>query len=87
MAAAAARIEGAAEHARQRASLLATATAHSGWDGDGARAFEQREHELLGRVRRAASELDDAAAALRQHGAAVRRELERRDAHLGQWLR
>jgi uncharacterized protein YukE len=66
-------ISGHAEDLRSRASRLAAAAEGVRWHSTAAAAFRGDVHDLACRFRRAAGEVDDAAHALRQHAAAVRR--------------
>lgn len=67
------RINGHADDLRRRASRLAAAAEGVRWQSTAAAAFRRDVHDLACRFRRSAGEVDDAARALRQHAAAVRR--------------
>jgi uncharacterized protein YukE len=71
--AAARHIGGHADDLRSRASRLAAAAEGVRWHSTAAAVFRGDVHELACRFRRAAGEVDDAAHALRQHAATVRR--------------
>lgn len=66
-------INGHADDLRSRASRLVAAAASVRWHSTAAAAFRDDAQNLAYRFRRAAGEVDDAAHALRQHAAAVRR--------------
>jgi uncharacterized protein YukE len=67
------RIGGHADDLRSRASRLAATAEGVRWHSTAAAAFRGEMHDLACRFRGAADEIDDAAHALRQHAAAVRR--------------
>jgi uncharacterized protein YukE len=66
-------IGGHADDLRRRASRLAAAAEGVRWHSTAAAAFRNEVHDMAWRFRRTAGEVDDAALALRQHAAAVRR--------------
>ena len=65
------RIERHAEAIRTAARRLACAVVATSWDGRAARCFDGAAADLVRGLHTAAQRLDDAAAALRRHAAAV----------------
>ncbi len=63
----AARLDAHADAARAEAARLAAAVVGTQWDGSAAHAFRFRAGLMIARLRTAAGQLDDAAAALRSH--------------------
>lgn len=79
--AAAGRLDETAGELRGWSARLGAAAADRRWDGDGARAFRSRAHEVVSRLHGAAATLETAAAALRRHAATVADRQAARAAH------